>query len=86
MTGTANQVSWAQLIKVQVNREFDRVSNALSSHNCPHILALLEEKRNEVMANHRAGYFIQEWAELQGRVSHLITADSRFRAFQGRPK
>jgi hypothetical protein len=86
MTGTRNQISWAELIKIRVDQEFDRVSNALAPHNRPKIQALLEEKRLEVLANDRAGYFIKEWGELQGQVSRLITNDLRYQALQGHPK
>jgi hypothetical protein len=80
MTGTPNQIFWPELIKVQIDQEFDRVSNALSTHNRPNILALLEEKRGEVMANDRARYFIMAWGELNGQVTFMITADPRFHA------
>jgi hypothetical protein len=86
MTGTPNQISWAELIKVQIGHEFDRVSNALAPHNRPNILALLEEKRNEVLANDRAGYFIKEWGELNGQVTRLIRADPRYQSPQGNSK
>ena len=78
MTGTPNQISWAELIKVQVGGEFDRVSNALAQRNRADIIALLEEKRREVMAIDRAGYFIKDWGELNGQVSRLITNDPRY--------
>ena len=86
MTGTPNQISWAELIKIQINQEFDRVSNALAPHNRPGILALLEEKRNEVLANNRAGYFIKDWGELNGQVRRLITEDPRYQAMKRDPQ
>ncbi len=82
LTGTPNQISWAELIRVQINEEFDRVSKALAPHGRPGILALLEEKRGEVMANARAGYFIKEWGELNGQVARLVTTDPRFQALR----
>jgi hypothetical protein len=83
MTGTPNQISWAELIKVKVAHEFDRVSNALAPHNRPNIQTLLEEKRVEVLANDHAGYFIKEWGELNGQVTRLIRADPRYQSPQG---
>jgi hypothetical protein len=46
------------------------------------VLTILEEKRAETMANERAGYFIRDWQELDGRVRHLIAKDSRYQAIQ----
>jgi hypothetical protein len=86
LVGTPNQISWAELIRVQINQEFDRVSKALEPHNRPKILVLLEEKRDEIMANNRAGYFIKEWGELNGQVARLITADPRFQVLRRESK
>jgi hypothetical protein len=86
MIGTPNQISWAELIKVQVDQEFDRVSKALAPHNRPNIQALLEEKRTEVLANDHAGYFIKEWGELNNQVTRLIRADPRYQSPQGTAK
>ena len=85
MTGTDNQISWADIIRVQVNKEFDRVSNALSQrgrHNPNAILLIdiLESKRREVLAHENAGYFIKEWGELNGQVRRLIMDDPRYPA------
>jgi hypothetical protein len=46
------------------------------------VLTILEEKRAETMANDRAGYFIRDWQELDGRVRQLIAKDSRYQAIQ----
>ena len=72
MTGTVNQIGWAKQIKTQVNAEFDRVASALrsastkqSSHDrmdIQAIIAILEDKRAEVIANEQAGYFIHDLA------------------------
>jgi hypothetical protein len=86
VTGTENQISWAQLIKVRVSAEFDRVSNALVRYDRPGILALLEEKRSEVMANDRAGYFIQHWGEMNGQVRRLIQEDPRYPELRKGPR
>ena len=81
MIGTINQVDWAEQIKTQVNAEFDRVAKALelaaskrAEQNRADIqvmIAILEDKRAEVMANDRAGYFIHDWQELRGQVRKL---------------
>jgi len=64
MTGTVNQIEWALRIKEQVRAEFDRVAKALKSvadkqpdhdrEDTLAIIAILEEKRAEVMSNTRA--------------------------------
>jgi len=88
MTGTINQVDWAEQIKTQVNAEFDRVAKALELAASKRagqdradillMIAILEDKRAEVMAHDRAGYFIHDWQELRGQVRELITKDSRY--------
>ena len=64
MTGTANQIEWARQIKSRVNAEFDRVASAfqtvagkqaeLNRTDTLAVIALLEEKRGEVMAKNEA--------------------------------
>src|SRR3990172_1222151 len=88
MTGTINQVDWAEQIKTQVNAEFDRVARALELAASKRagqdradirlMIAILEDKRAEVLANDRAGYFIHDWQELRGQVRELIAADPRY--------
>jgi hypothetical protein len=80
VTGTDNQISWADIIRVQVNDEFDRVSKAIGGRGRPNVLAILEDKRREVLANQSAGYFIKEWGELNGQVRRLIMDDPRYSA------
>ena len=71
LIGTESQVAWAEKIRSSVNREFDRVANALESRGLTHTtpqrtlaaLTVLEEKRAEVMAREEAGYVIREWQE-----------------------
>ena len=92
MTGTPNQIEWAELIKPKVGAEFDRVASALlavsQKQNEPNRLetlqtiAILVEKRAEVMANNKAGYFIKEWRELDGKVRQMITQDPRHAALK----
>jgi len=89
MTGTINQIDWAEQIKTQVNAEFDRVAKALElaaskraeqdRSEVQIMIAILEEKRAEVMANDRAGYFIHDWQELRGQVRTMIMEDPRYR-------
>ena len=92
LTGTASQIEWAEQIRPRVAQEFERVANALKKvaiRQAPVnraetgiVLAILEEKRAETMANDRAGYFIRDWQELDGRVRQLIAKDSRYQAIQ----
>jgi hypothetical protein len=88
MIGTANQVDWAERIRGQVSEEFDRVAKALESamrrqaepkrRETLTAIAILEDKRIEVMAQAQAGYFIREWRELRDQVQQMITQDSRY--------
>jgi hypothetical protein len=90
LTGTDNQIAWAEQIRATVNLEFDRVANALESrHNgsggeppavTAAIVAILEAKRAEVMARGDAEYFIREWHELSDQVRLLLIHDPRYKA------
>ena len=90
MTGTASQIEWAEQIRPRVNAEFDRVAKAFQAvanrqggedrTDTRAIIAILEEKRAEVMAKDQAGYFIRDWQELDGQVRRMITADARYQA------
>jgi hypothetical protein len=92
LTGTASQIEWAEQIRPRVEQEFDRVANALrkvalrqapqSRAETGMLLAILEEKRAEIMAQDQAGYFIRDWQELDGRVRQLIAKDPRYQAIQ----
>ena len=94
MTGTPSQIEWAEEIKVRVNSEFDRVARALGSAaerqgerdrmDTRAVIGILEDKRAEVMAIDRAGYFILEWQELRDQVRQLIAGDSRYRTIKAR--
>lgn len=94
MTGTVNQIAWAAEIKTQVNAEFDRVRAALESAaskqsgqrraDTQAMIAILEDKRAEVMANEQAGYFVHDWQELRGQVRELIVGDSSYKAIKSR--
>lgn len=92
MSGTPSQVEWAQRIRLAVNADFDRV--AASFHEIAHkqnatrrgdteaIIAILEDKRAEVMTERRAGYFIHEWQEIGDQVRQMIFDDARYQAIK----
>lgn len=92
LTGTVNQIEWAERIRVQVNAEFDRVARVLAEAaskqsdpnraNTHSMIAILEEKRLDVMANTRAGYFIHDWQELRDQVRQMIMKDHRYKAIK----
>ena len=92
MTGTVAQVEWAEQIKTRVSAEFDRVAKAFTAAcrnqaepdraDTQAVIAILEEKRTEVMANDRAGYFIRGWQELSDQVRQMIARDSRYHAIK----
>jgi hypothetical protein len=88
MTGTVNQIEWAKQIKTQVSAEFDRVKMALEAAagkqsgqdrlDTQTIIAILEDKRTEVMAHEEAGYFIHDWQEFRDQVRQMIMKDNRY--------
>lgn len=92
MTGTASQIEWAAQIRPRVDAEFDRVANAFrSAATCQSqldravtmaVIAILEEKRSEVMANDQAGYYIRGWQELTDQVRRMIAADRRYQTIR----
>jgi hypothetical protein len=92
LIGTVNQVAWAEQIRANVSAEFDRVAKALESRaggqseqhrsDTRAVIAILEEKRAEVMAKDQAGYFIHEWQELRDQVRLMITHDPRYKAIK----
>jgi hypothetical protein len=96
LVGTESQVEWAERIRSLVAADFDRVSLAFRSvageqrgeakAATTAILSILDDKRAEVMSHDRAGYFIHDWQEMDGKVRELIGRDARYRAIQeGRP-
>jgi hypothetical protein len=86
--GTPNQIEWAEQIKDRVHKEFDRVGMIMKSVAAKRVgwdqadtlklVTILEEKRHEVMANNRAGYFIHSWQELSDQVRQMIIKDPRY--------
>ncbi len=89
---TASQGEWAERIKRQVNAEFDRVAASFKSvagkqdddkrADTEAILAILEDKRAEVMSRTDAGYFIHDWQEIGDQVRQLIFHDARYQAIR----
>lgn len=92
MTGTPSQIEWAEQIKLRVSAEFDRVAAAFKTvagkqpeqarRDTEALIAILGEKRDEVMAQRRAGYFIREWQELSDQVRRMIAQDSRYQTIK----
>ena len=92
MTGTPNQIEWAEQIKVSVAAEFDRVESALHSVargqsgqdllDTNTAIEILEGIRGTVMARDEAGYFIRDWQDLSGQVRELIALDPRHKAMR----
>ena len=90
MTGTPAQVEWAGRIKDQVNNEFYRVNRLFRSIadgqnddkriDTEAIIAILEDKRADVMGRGEAGYFIHDWQEIGDQVKLLIRQDPRYQA------
>ena len=92
MTGTASQIEWAEQIRPRVDAEFTRVASAFHAKallqtdaaraDTLAVIAILEEKRNEVMKNDFAGYFIRDWQELTDQVRRMIFNDPRYQAIK----
>ena len=92
LTGTVNQIEWAKQIRTHVNAEFDRVITALQAAaarqsgqdrmDTQAIIAIVEEKRTEVLEHQEAGYFIHDWQELRDQVRQMIMKDERYKAIK----
>ncbi|MGA7412512.1 MAG: hypothetical protein WBW33_18685 [Bryobacteraceae bacterium] len=92
LAGTPSQIEWAEQIRPRVCAEFDRVSDtllAVASKQSEQdrlgtqaIIAILREKRVEVLAKGEAGYFIRDWQELADQVRQLIRKDPRYQAIR----
>jgi hypothetical protein len=88
LVGTPNQIEWAEQIKDRVHKEFDRVGMILKSVAAKQVgsdqtdtlklITILEEKRHDVMANDRAGYFLHDWQELSDQVREMIVKDTGY--------
>jgi hypothetical protein len=94
LAGTVNQIDWAEQIRGRVSRDFDRVANAMKSVAVKQVardqldtealIAILEEKRTEVMSNLQAGYFIHDWQEPGDQVRHMLVKDPRYGVIRAR--
>lgn len=94
LSGTEAQVEWANRIRRQVDADFDRVAasfRAIAARQIrskraetESILAILEEKRTEVMGMTHAGYFIHDWQEIDDQIRKLIFSDPRYQAIKSR--
>jgi len=92
LIGTVNQVEWAGRIKASVSADFDRVANALETAagqqperdrmDTRAVIAILEQKRAEVLAKDQAAYFIRDWQELRDQVRQMIVQDPRYQAIK----
>jgi len=94
MSGTPAQVEWAERIKRQVNAEFDSVAASFRAvagkqaggkrADTEAIIAILEDKRTEVLSREQAGYFIHDWQEIRDQVRQMIFHDARYQAIKDR--
>jgi hypothetical protein len=92
LRGSASQIEWAESIREHVNHEFDRVAKSFRSiahrqdarkrSDTEAIIAILEDKRVEVLSQDRAGYFIRDWQEISDQVRQMIGQDSRYQAIK----
>jgi hypothetical protein len=96
LSGTVGQIEWAEGIRSRVEKEFDRVANALQGASEKQhgqdqldtfaIIGILEEKRAKVLGIEEAGYFIRVWQDLRDQVRQLIREDARYRALRTRQR
>lgn len=92
VSGTASQVEWAERIKRQVNAEFDRVAASFRSiaarqsnqkrADTEAVIAILEDKRADVMSRKQSGYFIHYWQEISDQVRRMLFEDARYQAIR----
>ena len=92
LSGDAHEIEWALRIRAQVNAEFNRVVKVLERTAIKRsgqqradtyvMIAIVEEKRAEVMSNQDAGYFIRDWHELHDQVRKLLNNDVRYQAIK----
>jgi hypothetical protein len=94
LSGTAAQVEWAELIRIRVGAEFDRVVASFRAIAERHsgekradtdaIIAIVEDKRHEVLERQQAGYFIHDWQDVGDQVRQMIFHDSRYQAIRSK--
>ncbi len=90
--GTESQIEWAEGIRIRIDEEFDRMASSFRSvagrqsgtkrAETEAILAIIEEKRAEMLAIDQAGVFIRDWREPGDRVRRMILEDPRYEAIQ----
>ncbi len=96
MAGTPSQLEWAERLKRSANLEFDRVAASFRSiaqkqqdgrrEDTEAIIAILEEKRAEVMSREQAGSFIRDWQEIDDQVRKMVGNDPRYRQIKAQRK
>ena len=94
LTGSPSQIEWALEIMPRVAAEFDRVAAAFevratqqagqTQSDTRVIVEIVREKRSEVLACEKAGYFLAEWREISDQVRRLIADDPRYQAILAR--
>jgi chaperonin GroES len=92
LSGSPGQIEWAEAIRARVADEFDRVAASFRSiaqrqtsrkrSDTEAILAILEDKRMEVLSHDQAGYFIRDWQEISDQVRQMINKDSSYQAMK----
>ena len=93
LRGSVAQVHWAEEIRRQVDAEFGRVTAVFTSiaerqrdparrSDTYAIIAIVQQKRDEVLARDQAGYFIHDWQEINGQVREMLFRDERFDALR----
>ena len=92
LTGTTSQVEWAARIRCLVDAEFDRVAACFreiaskqstgGQADTTAVLAILENKRAEVMSREQAGYYIHDWQDISDQVRQMIFHDPRYPAIR----
>lgn len=94
LSGTVNQIDLAKRIRVRVNEEFDDIATSFQQvaakqgaearTDTESILAILEQKRTQVMQRTSAGYFISYWREINDQVRQMVLHDARYPAIRER--
>lgn len=84
---TIHQAEWADQIRARVAAELDRAAQMLEvvagqqpeqdRKDTQDVIAILGQKRAELMARNDAGRFIHDWQELRGQVRQMILQDPR---------
>ncbi len=92
MTGSESQIEWAEPIKTSVRAEVDRVAQAFRiaadrQQGQDHLatlafIAILEDKRVEVLAKEQAGYFVRVWQGLSDQLQQIVARGSRCQTIQ----